>query len=34
MATRPDLLLAKPGMGVMEGISLMKTEMARVLATS
>ncbi len=32
LATRPDLLLAKPGMGVDEGITLMQNEMARTLA--
>jgi len=32
LATRPDLLLAKPGMGVDEGVTLMQNEMARTLA--
>jgi methylaspartate ammonia-lyase len=32
LATRPDLLMAKPGMGVDEAISLVQNEMARSLA--
>jgi methylaspartate ammonia-lyase len=32
LATRPDLIMAKPGMGVDEGISLVQNEMARTLA--
>jgi methylaspartate ammonia-lyase len=32
LATRPDILMAKPGMGVDEGISLVQNEMARTLA--
>jgi methylaspartate ammonia-lyase len=32
LATRPDLLMAKPGMGVDEGVTLMQNEMARALA--
>lgn len=32
LATRPDMLMAKPGMGVDEGIMLMTNEMARTLA--
>jgi methylaspartate ammonia-lyase len=32
LATRPDLLMAKPGMGVDEAVSLAQNEMARVLA--
>jgi methylaspartate ammonia-lyase len=32
LATRPDLLMAKPGMGVDEAISLSQNEMARTLA--
>jgi methylaspartate ammonia-lyase len=32
LATRPDLIMAKPGMGVDEGISLVENEMARTLA--
>jgi methylaspartate ammonia-lyase len=32
LATRPDLLMAKPGMGVDEAISLVHNEMARALA--
>ena len=32
LATRPDLIMAKPGMGVDEGIMLMQNEMARTLA--
>lgn len=31
LATRPDLIMAKPGMGVDEAISLVQNEMARVL---
>ena len=32
LATQPDILMAKPGMGVDEAISLVQNEMARVLA--
>jgi len=32
LATQPDLILAKPGAGVDEAISLVRNEMARVLA--
>ena len=32
LATRPDLIMAKPGMGVDEAISLVQNEMARTLA--
>jgi methylaspartate ammonia-lyase len=32
LATRPDLVMAKPGLGVDEGISLVQNEMARTLA--
>ena len=32
LATRPDLLMAKPGLGVDEAISLVQNEMARALA--
>ena len=32
LAARPDILMAKPGMGVDEGISLVQNEMARTLA--
>ena len=32
LATRPDLLMAKPGLGVDEAISLVHNEMARALA--
>jgi methylaspartate ammonia-lyase len=32
LATRPDLIMAKPGMGVDEGITLVQNEMARTLA--
>jgi methylaspartate ammonia-lyase len=32
LATRPDILMAKPGMGVDEGVSLVQNEMARTLA--
>jgi methylaspartate ammonia-lyase len=32
LATRPDLLMAKPGMGVDEAISLVQNEMMRTLA--
>jgi methylaspartate ammonia-lyase len=32
LATQPDLLLAKPGVGVDEAVSLVRNEMARVLA--
>jgi methylaspartate ammonia-lyase len=31
LATRPDIIMAKPGMGVDEGISLVQNEMARTL---
>ncbi len=32
LATRPDFLMAKPGMGVDEGVMLVQNEMARTLA--
>ena len=32
LATRPDIIMAKPGMGVDEGVSLVQNEMARTLA--
>jgi methylaspartate ammonia-lyase len=32
LATRPDLIMAKPGMGVDEGVMLVQNEMARILA--
>lgn len=32
LATRPDMMMAKPGMGVDEGITLVHNEMARTLA--
>ncbi len=32
LATRPDLIMARPGMGVDEGIMLIQNEMARTLA--
>jgi methylaspartate ammonia-lyase len=32
LATRPDVIMAKPGMGVDEGITLVQNEMARTLA--
>jgi methylaspartate ammonia-lyase len=32
LATRPDLIMARPGMGVDEGIMLVQNEMARALA--
>jgi methylaspartate ammonia-lyase len=32
LATQPDLIMAKPGMGVDEGIMLVQNEMARTLA--
>jgi methylaspartate ammonia-lyase len=32
LATRPDIVMAKPGMGVDEAVSLMQNEMARTLA--
>ena len=32
LATRPDMIMAKPGMGVDEGITLVRNEMARTLA--
>jgi methylaspartate ammonia-lyase len=32
LATQPDLILAKPGVGVDEAVSLVRNEMARVLA--
>ncbi len=34
LATRPDIVMAKPGMGVDEGIMLAQNEMARTLALS
>jgi methylaspartate ammonia-lyase len=33
LATRPDMMMAKPGMGVDEGIMLVQNEMSRTLAT-
>jgi methylaspartate ammonia-lyase len=33
LATQPDLLMAKPGVGVDEAISLVQNEMARTLAS-
>jgi len=33
LATRPELIMAKPGLGVDEAISLVENEMARTLAT-
>jgi methylaspartate ammonia-lyase len=32
LATRPEIVLAKPGMGIDEGISILNNEMARTLA--
>lgn len=32
LATRPDIIMAKPGMGVDEAVSLVQNEMARTLA--
>lgn len=32
LATRPDIVMAKPGMGVDEGVSLLQNEMNRALA--
>jgi methylaspartate ammonia-lyase len=32
LAVRPDILMAKPGMGVDEGVMLVQNEMARTLA--
>ena len=32
MATRPDQILAKPGMGVDEGYMIVYNEMQRILA--
>jgi methylaspartate ammonia-lyase len=32
LATRPDMIMAKPGMGVDEGVALVRNEMARTLA--
>ena len=32
LATRPDIMMAKPGMGVDEGVTLVHNEMARTLA--
>ena len=32
LATQPDMIMAKPGMGVDEGITLVRNEMARTLA--
>lgn len=32
LATRPDIIMAKPGMGVDEGVSLVQNEMTRTLA--
>jgi methylaspartate ammonia-lyase len=33
LGIQPDLVLAKPGMGIDEGISILENEMARTLAT-
>jgi methylaspartate ammonia-lyase len=33
LATRPDMMMAKPGMGVDEGVMLVQNEMFRTLAT-
>jgi methylaspartate ammonia-lyase len=33
LATRPDMMMAKPGMGVDEGVMLVQNEMSRTLAT-
>jgi methylaspartate ammonia-lyase len=32
LATRPDIIMAKPGMGVDEGVTIVQNEMARTLA--
>lgn len=32
MAVKPDLILAKPGMGVDEGFMIVNNEMQRILA--
>jgi len=32
LATRPDIIMARPGMGVDEAISITQNEMARALA--
>jgi methylaspartate ammonia-lyase len=32
LATQPDMIMAKPGMGVDEGVTLVRNEMARTLA--
>jgi methylaspartate ammonia-lyase len=32
LATQPDMIMAKPGMGVDEGVTLVRNEMARALA--
>jgi methylaspartate ammonia-lyase len=32
LATRPDIIMARPGMGVDEGVTLVQNEMARTLA--
>jgi len=32
LATQPDIIMAKPGMGVDEAIALVQNEMARTLA--
>jgi methylaspartate ammonia-lyase len=32
LATQPDLIMAKPGMGVDEGVTLVRNEMGRILA--
>jgi methylaspartate ammonia-lyase len=32
LATRPDIIMAKPGMGVDEGVSIVQNEMTRTLA--
>ena len=34
MATRPDQMLAKPGMGFDEGFMIVRNEMERVIARS
>jgi methylaspartate ammonia-lyase len=32
LATQPDLIMAKPGMGVDEGVTIVQNEMQRTLA--
>ncbi len=32
LATQPDMIMAKPGMGVDEGVTLVRNEMTRALA--